>query len=101
MFERDLSRTTLESFHYSIASLRQTDLRERVQEIQMPALGIYGRLDRIVDPGQGHLLVDGVSSAEVQYFSDAGHFPMLDQPKKFYQTLHHFLGDGVYGDVRR
>jgi pimeloyl-ACP methyl ester carboxylesterase len=101
MFERDLSRTTMESFHYSIASLRDTDLRDRVKEIEMPALGIYGRLDRIVDPKQGDILADGISSADVQYFQDAGHFPMLDQPKKFYQTLHHFLGDGVYGDTRR
>jgi len=90
-FERDLSRTTLESFHYSIASLRKTDLRSRLREIQVPVLGIYGRGDRIVNPGQGKVLAHGTPLAEVRYFRYSGHFPMLDEPEQFYQTLYAFL----------
>jgi pimeloyl-ACP methyl ester carboxylesterase len=91
MFENDLSRTTLESFHYSIASLRHTDLRPRLREIQVPALGVYGRTDRIVSPKQRELLARGVPQAEICYFERSGHFPMLDEPKRFYQVLHEFL----------
>ena len=91
MFERDLSRTTLESFHYSIASLRQTDLRLRLKDIQVPALGIYGQADRIVDSRQGEVLAQGTPLAEIRYFEHSGHFPMLDEPERFYQTLHEFL----------
>ena len=91
MFERDLSRTTLESFHHSIASLRKTDLRPRLKEIQVPSLGIYGRMDRIVDPGQGEVLAQGTSLAEICYFEHSGHFPMLDEPERFHQTLDKFL----------
>jgi pimeloyl-ACP methyl ester carboxylesterase len=94
MFERDLSRTTLESFHYSIASLRRTDLRPRLKEIQVPALGIYGQVDRIVDPGQGEVLARGTPLADVCYFEHSGHFPMLDEPERFHQTLCEFLGRG-------
>jgi len=93
MFERDLSRTTLESFHYSIASLRRTDLRPRLNEIRVPALGVYGRMDRIVSPGQGEVLARGTSLAEICYFERSGHFPMLDEPERFYQTLCEFLGN--------
>jgi pimeloyl-ACP methyl ester carboxylesterase len=94
MFQRDLSRTTLESFHYSIASLRKTDLRPRLKDIRVPMLGIYGNLDRIVDPHQGDLLARNVESAALRYFGRSGHFPMLDEPDRFYHTLHEFLGNG-------
>ena len=91
MFARDLSRTTLESFHYSIASLHKTDLRPRLKELGVPALGVYGRVDRIVDPGQGEVLAQGTPLAEIRYFEHSGHFPMLDEPERFYQTLYEFL----------
>jgi pimeloyl-ACP methyl ester carboxylesterase len=97
MFEKDLSRTTLESFHYSIASLRNTDLRPRLQEIEVPILGIYGRIDRIVHPDQRNVLAESAPMAEISYFKDSGHFPMLDEPEKFYQTLVEFL-DRSRGD---
>ena len=91
MFEQDLSRTTLESFHYSIASLRSTDLRPRLSEIEVPALGVYGRVDRIVDPGQGEVLAQGAPRAVVHYFDRSGHFPMLDESQRFYRILCEFL----------
>lgn len=93
IFRRDLSRTTLESFHYSIASLRQTDLRPRLNEIRVPTLGIYGQIDRIVDPRQSEVLARGTPMAEIRYFEHSGHFPMLDEPQRFYQTLHEFLNN--------
>jgi pimeloyl-ACP methyl ester carboxylesterase len=95
MFERDLSRTTLESFHYSIASLHKTDLRPMLHELQIPTRGIYGRLDRIVDPHQGELLAREVATADLRFFRASGHFPMLDEPARFYQTLEEFLSDGA------
>jgi pimeloyl-ACP methyl ester carboxylesterase len=91
MFEADLSRTTLESFHYSIASLRNTDLRPRMPEIDVPILGIYGRIDRIVDPKQRIVLEESSPTAEISYFENSGHFPMLDEPERFYQTLVKFI----------
>jgi pimeloyl-ACP methyl ester carboxylesterase len=91
MFERDLSRTTMESFHYSIASLRKTDLRPRLKEIKVPVLGIYGRVDRIVDPDQGVILARGIPTADVRKFRHSGHFPMADEPVRFYDVLHEFL----------
>ncbi|HIE39374.1 MAG TPA: alpha/beta hydrolase [Anaerolineales bacterium] len=91
MFEKDLSRTTMKSFHYSIASLRETDLRPRLREIRVPVLGIYGRNDRIVNPNQGELLARGAMPARVAYFEHSGHFPMLDEPDRFHRALRDFL----------
>ncbi len=91
MFEQDLSRTSMESFHYSIASLRRTDLRPNLSEIRVPALGVYGHNDRVVDPHQGDLLTGNIPLAQVAYFEDSGHFPMLDEPERFHRTMREFL----------
>jgi pimeloyl-ACP methyl ester carboxylesterase len=91
MFERDLSRTTMESFHHSIASLRKTDLRPRLGEIKVPVVGIYGQGDRIVDPKQGAALARGTPMADIREFERSGHFPMLDEAERFYQVLREFL----------
>jgi pimeloyl-ACP methyl ester carboxylesterase len=91
MFEQDLSRTTVHSFHYSIASLRETDLTPRLHEIRVPVLGVYGKIDRIVNPKQGDLLVRNVPLPQVAYFERSGHFPMLDEQERFHQTLRKFL----------
>jgi pimeloyl-ACP methyl ester carboxylesterase len=91
MFEQDLSHATLESFHYSIASLRHADLRPRLTEIQVPILGVYGRIDRIVSPKQRHVLAQHAPTAEISYFEGSGHFPMLDEPERFYETLTDFV----------
>jgi pimeloyl-ACP methyl ester carboxylesterase len=93
MFSKDLSRTTMQSFHYSIASLRETDLTPQLPEIEVPALGIYGKNDRIVDHRQGELLKKHVDQGKVTYFENSGHFPMLDERDRFHEVILDFLSD--------
>jgi pimeloyl-ACP methyl ester carboxylesterase len=95
MFEQDLSATTMESFHYSIASLRDTNYVPRLGELRVPVLGVYGRTDRIVNPKQGEHLASEVAQPQVAYFDAAGHFPMLDDPDLFHHTLMDFLDQPV------
>lgn len=91
MMDRDLSRTTLESFLLSIASLRRTDLRPLLGQITVPAMGIYGDRDVIVHPGQWEPMKKGISHAHIERFSSAGHFPMLEEPQNFAERLKAFL----------
>jgi pimeloyl-ACP methyl ester carboxylesterase len=91
MFERDLSRTTLESFHLSIASLYHTDLSPRLDEIRMPTLAICGQRDRIADPEQGEVLARGTPHAELHRFEHSGHLPMFDEPERLYRVLGQFV----------
>jgi pimeloyl-ACP methyl ester carboxylesterase len=56
----------------------------------MPTLGIYGRGDKIVDPRQSEVLGRS-ASARVQMLDRSRHFPMLDEPDKFYAILRSFL----------
>jgi pimeloyl-ACP methyl ester carboxylesterase len=92
MMDRDLSRTTLESFLLSIASLRVTDLRPRLGRVKAPVMGMYGDKDIVVHPQQWRSLKDGVPHARIERFAAAGHFIMLDEPKLFVDTLKDFIG---------
>jgi len=91
MMDRDLSKTTLNSFLISINSLQKTDLRDLLQTAKFPTLGIFGNKDNIVSPDQGKELKACISNAQIEWFPDAGHFIMLDEPSKFMKTIKQFL----------
>lgn len=91
LMDRDLSRTTLESFLISIATLRKTDLRPRLNQIQIPVMGMFGDADNIVNPQQWKPLQEGLPNARIERFSQAGHFIMLDEPPLFLSILKDFL----------
>ncbi|MCL7452183.1 MAG: alpha/beta fold hydrolase [Anaerolineae bacterium] len=95
---RDLSRMTLESFLWSIHSLHRTDLRPRLGTLRMPALGVYGRGDKIVDPRQS-VLFEHVANSSVELLDGSRHFPMLDEPETFHSILARFLLDGETAGV--
>ena len=91
MMDRDLSKTTLESFLISIASLRQTDLRPQLKNITTPVMGMFGDRDNIVNPNQWKPLKEGIPLARVERFRKAGHFIMLDDPLNFMFKLKDIL----------
>ena len=91
MMDRDLSKTTLESFLVSIASLRRTDLRDRINRINVPVMGMFGDRDDIVDPRQWQPLQQGLPNSRIERFNKAGHFIMLDEPPVFMNKLKDFL----------
>jgi pimeloyl-ACP methyl ester carboxylesterase len=91
MMDRDISSTTLESFLLSIASLRKTDLRPSLHQVQAPVMGMYGDNDIVVHPKQWQPLKEGLPEAQIERFPKAGHFIMLDEPERFQQVLHEFL----------
>jgi pimeloyl-ACP methyl ester carboxylesterase len=91
MMDRDLSKTTLESFLLSISSLRKTDLRADLAKVTVPVMGMYGDHDNIVSPRQWQVLQQGLPASRIERFHRAGHFIMLDEPKVFMQKLKEFL----------
>ena len=95
MMDHDLSRTTVESFLRSIASLRRTDLRPSLNQIKVPALGMYGDKDKIVHPLQWQPMQTGIPQASILRFPKAGHFPMLEEPNEFSQKLKAFLDEAT------
>jgi pimeloyl-ACP methyl ester carboxylesterase len=91
MMDRDLSRTTVESFLLSIASLRRTNLIPMLSHVKVPTMGMYGGKDVIVHPMQWQPLQNGVPQAVIERFPQSGHFLMLEEPAVFNQKLKAFL----------
>ncbi|MBN1873424.1 MAG: alpha/beta hydrolase [Anaerolineae bacterium] len=91
MLAKDISRTTMESFSASIRDLRLTDLRPRLHELRIPAMGIYGRKDNIVSPRQANVMRKWVKDHTVHSFQKSGHFPMLDETDLFHEKILEFL----------
>jgi len=95
MLTADVSKLTVAPFFESINTLRQTDLRPRLGEIQMPVLGIYGKRDNIVDPGQAKVLKQYLQSSRVEVFEGSKHFPMLDERERFHAMVRDFLNNAT------
>ena len=93
MMDNDLSRTTVESFLRSIASLRRTDLRPMLSQITIPAMGMFGDKDIIVNPKQWQPMLAGIPHTRIERFPNAGHFIMLDDADPFMHKLKDFLDE--------
>lgn len=93
VLKRDFSQTNIEAFLRSIGSLWRTDLCPRLGQIGVDVLGIYGRGDNIVNPNQAEVLRKGVTRARTQLMQESRHFPMLDEPELFRNTLLAFLAE--------
>jgi pimeloyl-ACP methyl ester carboxylesterase len=94
MVATDVSKVSVDSFFQSIGTLRETNLRNDLYDLKVPILGIYGRNDVIVHPGQGKLLLKSAPTAYEQWFENSGHFPMMDEPQRFLTTVNDFLHYG-------
>ncbi len=93
MMDKDLSRTTVESFLRSIASLHKTDLRPMLPQVNIPSMGMFGDKDIIVDPYQWQPMQAGIPHTRVERFPGAGHFIMLDDSAPFLEKLKSFLDE--------
>ncbi len=91
MMERDLSKTTLNSFLISIESLRNTDLRPFLNDLKIQILGLFGNNDNIVSPNQANVLKEYSPNSTIECFPTAGHFIMLDEPEEFMKSIKQFL----------
>lgn len=94
MMDADLEDLTGSTFFESIGTLHKTDLRPRMGELKMPILGVYGARDLIVNPNQSQLLKATAPHSKIAWFEKSGHFPMLDEPQRFHNTVRDFLNNG-------
>ena len=94
MLVEDISKISPDSFRQSIGTLHQTDLRDQLSAIETPVLGIYGKKDRIVNPNQSKVLKQYLPHSQIAWLEGSGHFPMMDEPDHFHETVRDFLNNG-------
>lgn len=101
MITRDISQTTLPSFFTSINSLHKTDLRENLSIIRRPVMGIYGVGDNVVAPTQADIIQKWAPHSRIKMMAGSRHFPMLDEPQAFNESLAEFLAVEFNSTYRR
>ncbi|MGZ5341682.1 MAG: alpha/beta fold hydrolase [Solirubrobacterales bacterium] len=78
----------------AITTLVGYDIRDRLEEIEVPTLIVWGRNDRVVPspaaPFYQRLIGD---NAELVVFDECGHLPMVERPVRFNRLIEEFLAD--------
>lgn len=68
------------------------DVRERVSEIDVPTLAVYGEHDQLTPPWFHEYLADEIEESDLVEIDDAAHMTMLEQPAAFNDAVATFLG---------
>ena len=66
-------------------------LGDRINEIQQPALVLWGRQDQIIPLEQGVLLNEMLQSSQLIVLDDCGHLPYLEMPLELSNHILQFL----------
>lgn len=69
------------------------DVRDRLGEIDVPALALVGEHDRLTPPEYHRELAESMSDCRYRELSDAAHLAMIDRPDAFNAALAEFLAD--------
>jgi hypothetical protein len=57
----------------------------------MPSMVMWGARDRIIPVAHARVAHDGMPGSRLEIFDSAGHFPQLDDPYGFADTLEDFF----------
>jgi pimeloyl-ACP methyl ester carboxylesterase len=63
------------------------DFRDRLPEISVPTLIVWGRNDRIVPVAGAYEYEELIPNARRVIFEETGHVPMLERPARFNQLV--------------
>ena len=66
----------------------QDPLTERLGEVSMPTLIIWGRHDRVIDVSCADVMAAGIPDNRVVILEDVGHVPMIESP---HETAQHHI----------
>ena len=76
----------------ALDALMSYSFRERLSEISMPVLIVWGRNDLLVPVGDAQRFERLIGdNARVEIFDDTGHAPMIERPSRFNELLRGFL----------
>ena len=70
------------------------DFSDRLSEIDVPTLIVWGRNDRIVPSQDALAYRERIGSSRLEIFDNTGHLPMLERPVRFNRLLDRFLAGG-------
>lgn len=78
-------------FLHAISGLVGYDILDRLDDVDVPTLIVWGRYDRIVPPGDALEYARLLPNSRTVIFDDTGHIPMAERPVRFNRLLEAFL----------
>jgi pimeloyl-ACP methyl ester carboxylesterase len=75
----------------ALNAIRNYDYRERLPEISVPTLIVWGRNDWIVPVSGAHEYERLIPDTRLVIFEDTGHLAMLERPARFNELVEEFL----------
>jgi pimeloyl-ACP methyl ester carboxylesterase len=80
-------------FIHAIRGLVGYDILDRLEDVEVPTLIVWGRYDRIVPPGDAHEYGRRLRNSRTVIFDNTGHVPMAERPVRFNRVLETFLAE--------
>lgn len=96
--ERSLPKIANNAIALTIQAVARLDLRDTLEEIDVPVLTVYGDRDNVISADQAEELEWNHYAARVIILPETYHFPMLDQTAQFSRLVRDFVEvDGPEG----
>ena len=80
-----------ERFVEALTELTGYDILDKLTEVEVPALVVQGRFDRIVPPRDALRYHELLPNSTLEIFDETGHLAMAERPVRFNRTLEEFL----------
>lgn len=81
-------------FPHAMRTLFGYDILDSLEEVEVPALIVWGRHDRIVPAADALEYAGRLHRSRLEIFDRTGHVPQLERPVRFNRVLEGFLGEG-------
>jgi pimeloyl-ACP methyl ester carboxylesterase len=85
-------------FFDALDALTDYDFRDRLDEVKVPVLLVWGEDDNLVPVGDADEFERLIPNARKVILKDTGHVPMLERPSTFNDLVVDFLADANVGE---
>ena len=77
---------------YSGTSMTDPTLRDRLKDVSVPVLVLWGDSDQIADPDYGRGYAAAIPGARFQLLTGTGHLPQIETPQQLLAAISAFAG---------
>ena len=80
-------------FVAALSALSGYDILDRLEEVEIPALIVWGRNDYVVPPRDAYGFAERLRNSRVEIYDRCGHLAMAERPVRFNRELDEFLAE--------
>jgi pimeloyl-ACP methyl ester carboxylesterase len=91
LWEQFMHGAARPGFLPAINGLVGYDIHDRLEEVEIPTLIVWGRDDRVIPSADAAGYAERLRNSETFIFGDTGHLPQLERPVRFNRVLEAFL----------